>query len=128
MAPATQSVHRQRIIYVQPVHAELAWGRDDGILELAVAGDLCTWSSAMFRPVVLDLIASDAPSRVHLDLADVAFIDARGVALLLAARALVAETGGALVISTSDAVQRVLDLCGVGDDAQLLPVREGAVS
>lgn len=70
------------------------------------------------------LAAGLGPGPVHLtvDLSAVTFIDASGIGVLLAIRALAAEAGGSLTLrAPSRAVRRLVEILGLGE---VLPVAE----
>ena len=75
-----------------------------GELDIATGGEL----QARLATVVHD---EPAPRRVVLDLSDLAFVDASGIGVLLAARRDLASRGGELVLRRpSRLVRRVLDV------------------
>jgi anti-anti-sigma factor len=63
---------------------------------------------------------------VHVDLAAITFFSARGVAALLAARAVATRAGGSLVVtSASRPAHRVLEITGVLDELRPAPPAQG---
>jgi anti-sigma B factor antagonist len=96
-------------------------GRDRDLLAV-VTGEL----DVATEPLLVDLVAMAAaertPARLHLDLADVRFVDARGVGAILGCGKL-AEAAGAqfALVRASRPVREVLRIVGLG---HLLPPLE----
>jgi anti-anti-sigma factor len=88
--------------------------RDDGTLQLRVAGDLDAATTASFRERVAASLAR-RPHCVELDLRDVGFCDAAGLRELLALRRRLEQqdTEVVVVVAASDAIRRVAHLLGL---------------
>jgi anti-anti-sigma factor len=83
---------------------------------LAIAGELDVATTAQFRASVEGLDDPAAPSHITVDLSRLDFIDAAGIAALLALRNAVDDVGGSIrVRSPKPHVRRVLELAGVVD-------------
>jgi anti-sigma B factor antagonist len=79
---------------------------------VALTGELDVATAAALRARLLTLAASEpAPAHVVLDLRDLAFVDASGISVLLAAQRSLAARGATLVLRRpSRPVRRVLAL------------------
>jgi anti-anti-sigma factor len=87
--------------------------RDDGTLQLRVAGDLDAATTASFRERIAASLAR-RPHCVELDLRDVGFCDAAGLRELLALRRrLEQQDTEVVVVAASDAIRRVAHLLGL---------------
>ncbi|MEA2829250.1 MAG: hypothetical protein QOG43_3689 [Actinomycetota bacterium] len=83
---------------------------------LAVTGELDVATTAEFRASVEGLDDPEAPAHVTVDLSRLDFIDAAGIAALLALRNTIDDAGGSIrVRSAKPHVRRVLELAGVID-------------
>lgn len=80
---------------------------------IAVAGELDLFSSADLRRALTNLDSKDGPDTLVLDLRDVSFCDASGVATILGARRRWQRRGDTIELHASDAVAAVLALCEV---------------
>jgi anti-anti-sigma factor len=99
------------MIRPDPFSAELV--RHDGVLVLALAGEL----DLATAPVVEAALPAPAPGEVLLiDLRELSFIDSSGIQILMRLDLAARRDGWtfALVRGPRD-VQRVLDLCHLGD-------------
>ena len=83
---------------------------------LAITGELDVATTAQFRASVEGLDDPGAPSHVTVDLSRLDFIDAAGIAALLALGNSLDDVGGSIRIrSPKPHVRRVLELAGVVD-------------
>ena len=81
---------------------------------LAVAGELDMGTGDTLVQAVSSILATARPRRLVLDLGDVRFLDARGVAALLAVREqAAARRTTAVVINCQRMPMRVLEITGV---------------
>jgi anti-anti-sigma factor len=86
--------------------------RDDGTLQVHVAGDLDAAATATFRERIAAALAQ-RPHCVELDLRDVGFCDAAGLRELLALRRRLEQQDTEMVVAASEAIRRVAQLLGV---------------
>jgi anti-anti-sigma factor len=90
---------------------------------LAVAGELDTETADQLRAAVSSILAAGRPRRLVLDLGEVRFLDARGVAALVAAhRTGASHRMAVVVINCQRMPMRVLEITGVD---KLLTSRKG---
>jgi anti-anti-sigma factor len=84
--------------------------RDDGVVRLAVHGELDLGTS----PVLEEAVAkATGAARVELDLSAMSFMDSSGLAVLIGARRRAEDAGHQLAIAgVNDHVRRLLDLTG----------------
>jgi anti-sigma B factor antagonist len=95
--------------------------RDDRATVVAVAGEI-DLATAPELGAALDGIEGSPGSTVHLDLAEVSFLDSSGISVLVDFRSRL-ETGGASLAlhRASPTVQRVLEISGLGSMFDLRP-------
>jgi anti-anti-sigma factor len=86
--------------------------RDNGTLQLRVAGDLDAATTASFRERIAASLAR-RPHCVELDLRDVGFCDAAGFRELLALRRRLEQQDTEVVVVASDAIRCVAHLLGL---------------
>jgi anti-sigma B factor antagonist len=85
---------------------------DDGSLRLYVRGELDLATASGLEEALLDSARND-PARLVVDLAEVPFMDAAGLRVLIAAQRRQSEAGGDLVIGRpSRQVARLLEVAG----------------
>lgn len=99
--------------------------RDGEAVRIAVAGEIDLGTSPRLRSAVLAAIdAPSPPGEVKIDLSSVTFMDASGVAALLAGREAARRRGvGFQVLNPHGIVLRVLDILGLYDTLNLAKVR-----
>ena len=86
--------------------------REDGVLVIAVAGELDAFSAPSLEELAADAGADGAP--ITLDLARTTFIDSSGLRSLLALHAKLERNGVALTLrAPSDPVTRLLGITGL---------------
>jgi anti-anti-sigma factor len=87
--------------------------RDGARVRLAVCGEVDLATVEQFRGRLLALIGTPGVDKVVVDLGGTAFLDASGVAVLIAAERLARHRGVALgVLNCRAIVRRVLEICG----------------
>lgn len=80
---------------------------------LRAAGEIDSYSGETFREAVSAAVADGAPV-VHVDLAEVTYLDSAGLGVLAGAHSLLAQEGRQLVIlNPRDAVYRVFEMTGL---------------
>lgn len=91
-------------------------GEADNVL-VQVAGEIDLTTAAQLRSALLSAVeGAPPPAAVHVDLADVSFIDATGVRVLVEAHEIAVRGGQALsVYDPSRIVARVLDILDLTD-------------
>ena len=87
---------------------------------LVLAGELDIATAPRLRTSVSDVLAADPPQVLVLDLSGLAFVDATGISVLVAAQRAVTSRGGSLCVrSPSRLVRRLIRLL---DLEAVLPV------
>lgn len=87
--------------------------REEGLVRVALAGELDIGSAPELQAALPELAAGGT---LAIDLRDLAFIDSAGVHLLMQLDVAARRDGWSLVlVRGSGGVQRVLDLCRVGE-------------
>jgi anti-sigma B factor antagonist len=87
---------------------------DDGVVCLAVAGEVDLDSAGVLRVAIDEALAGDADTALVVDLDQVTFLDSTGISVLVAGRHAAAERGRALqVVNPRGMVRRVLEVTGV---------------
>lgn len=100
---------------------ETLW-RDHESVEVALPDDLDMMATFRLEPEVYRLLTQHGVRRLVLNLADVEFVDSAGVGALVSIREQADRFGVELwLANVSDAVQRVLDITGVGSSAHHPP-------
>lgn len=90
---------------------------------LAVAGEVDAYTAPTLNAEIAAFLRDHRT--LHLDLADVEFMDSSGLGVLVAARRLADERAGHLVIeSPSPPVERLLALSGLRSYLTVVPARE----
>jgi anti-sigma B factor antagonist len=83
---------------------------DTGTVVLRLRGEVDISSVPKLQPE-LDRVLADAPDSIAFDLAELAFMDSSGIALLLGA----AQSVGAVELrNTSTPIRRLIELSGLG--------------
>lgn len=82
-------------------------------LRVVVQGEIDLVTAPMLERQLEDALASGR-ELVEVDLSGVTFMDARGVSVLVAARKAAGDATSLRLHAPSDAVVRMLDLCGIG--------------
>ena len=89
---------------------------DDGVLRLAVAGEIDLATADALFDTVRTVLATAHPAEVIVDLAEVTLCDSVGVDALMRARdAATAQAVDLVVINPQGIVRRVLDVTGTLD-------------
>ena len=84
-----------------------------------LSGELDIATAAVARATLQDLVATDSPSHVVVDMSALAFVDVAGLGVLLFARK---ALGGRLaLLHPSAMVRRVIDLLDLADALPVLP-------
>jgi anti-sigma B factor antagonist len=87
---------------------------DDGVVCLAVAGEVDLDSADVLRAAIDEALAGEAGVALVVDLDHVTFLDSTGIAVLVAGRHAAAERGWVLrVVNPRGMVRRVLEITGV---------------
>lgn len=87
---------------------------DDSGVTLAVAGEIDLATVDRFASAMTELLAGGQLTRLVVDLDQVTFMDSSGVAALVAASRLAADTGaGFMIVNCRDTIRRVLEITGV---------------
>ena len=108
---------REYVVRRPPVVTELGWSVRQDDLVLAVSGDICTSSAALLGARLRDLVVQFPVRFVTLDLAGVAFADARAITLLIELDRACSAAGSMLIVHRpSSTVERVMRLCGLDAD------------
>jgi anti-anti-sigma factor len=96
--------------------------RDDGrAVVLALSGEI-DLASAPSLAAALDGIEAGSGRSVHLDLADVTFLDSSGISVLVESRARLEAGGGSFVLHrATPTVRRVLEIAGIETLFELRP-------
>src|SRR4051812_48127450 len=102
-------------MHPEPPDLEIRVAFADGAAVVTVVGEIDLATSTRLNrefDAVLDRVP--APTRLRIDLADVAFMDTSGVAVLLKARRRALEQGCRFsVISTSPTLRRLFEITGL---------------
>lgn len=99
--------------------------RDDSLF-IRLSGEIDHHSAVNVRTGMDDLLLSERPKKVFLDLSGVNFMDSSGLGLIMGRYALIQRYGGKLAVENpSAAVQKMLDLAGM---ERLIPVRHAKVA
>lgn len=86
----------------------------DGVVHLAVTGEIDMASSPMFADRLRDAIHDDTTKTVVADLGEVTFMDSNGIRELVVAREMATERGVTFYIANpNDVPRRVLELTGL---------------
>ena len=86
----------------------------DGVLRVALAGDLDVTTAASVEERLIELEEGDPPERVVLDLRAVRFIDSTGLSLLINAHSRGLKVGRRVtVVSGTGASRRILETTGL---------------
>ena len=90
--------------------------RGEGSFRLELAGELDLHGVDHLAARVVEALTAEGVDRVDVDLSDLRFIDSSGIQALLRAQAQVRKARvGFQVVAVSRAVERVMDLAGLGD-------------
>ena len=85
-----------------------------GDLVIVLAGELDVATETLLTGVTEAAVAHHRPANLHLDLGAVTFLDARGIAAILACRGIAVAAGAEFTIAPGSAsVRRVLSLGGL---------------
>jgi anti-anti-sigma factor len=96
-----------------PVSAAIDWDLMHGVLNVRIAGELCTWSARRIEPEIQSALDTLDPREIHIDVSGLTFLDARGVSLLVLVRSWARERGRRSEIAgSSETTRRMLTLCG----------------
>ena len=99
---------------------EITETADSESLVLTIRGELDIATARLLDGRLRELLAQHR--QIVLDLAELAFIDSTGLAVLVSAAQSAERDGGSFTISAlSAAAQRVLELSGVAERLKLLP-------
>jgi anti-anti-sigma factor len=91
--------------------------REGGVVRIVLAGELDLASAAQVEPLLHD----GGAERRLLDLRELTFMDSSGLRLILSAHAAARREGVALqIVPGPPAVQRVFEICGVGDELRFV--------
>jgi anti-sigma B factor antagonist len=94
---------------------------DDRAVIVEVSGEI-DLATAPSLAAALDDIEAGSGRRVHLDLADVTFLDSSGISVLVECRKRLGDGGGDLVLHrATPTVQRVLEIAGLETFFELHP-------
>jgi anti-anti-sigma factor len=101
-----------------------------GTVRVHLAGEVDLATSGQLRVALLAVVAAAAPStHVRVDLAQVTFIDAGGIGVLIRARAAAHRAGvGFSVHNPRGIVRRVIDVLDLTDMLRVTPVRPASPS
>ena len=92
----------------------LEFSFDDGILRVAIYGDIDHHSAKRVRESIDAQILSKKPLTVILELNQVEFMDSSGLGLILGRYTVTGEIGARLVLSRpSRRIRRILELAGI---------------
>lgn len=87
---------------------------NDGVLRLAVAGEVDLGTSEILEDEIRDVITNGRTAELFVDLDQVTFLDSTGVHVLVAGQALAAERGVAYhVTNPRGIVHKTADITGV---------------
>lgn len=101
--------------------------RVDGDAVLVLAGEIDLATSPRVRDAVIDVLATQPPARLVIDLSGVSFLDSTGIGALVAGRNKAAALGVPFVVRHPQRmVRRVLDIAGLLEvlDVELAPDSE----
>jgi anti-sigma B factor antagonist len=102
------------------LHAEVVRDHDDVVI-LTVSGEI-DLATAPSLAAALDDIEVGSGRRVHLDLADVTFLDSSGISVLVECRQRLEDGGAVLVLHrATPTVRRVLEISGLEAVFELRP-------
>jgi anti-sigma B factor antagonist len=88
---------------------------------LAVSGEIDLATAPMLA-TELEAVAPSSGAVVHLDFADVSFLDSTGISVLVDFRSRIEQAGASLVLHRAGStVQRVLEISGLGALFELRP-------
>ncbi len=87
---------------------------DDGVLRLAVAGEVDLANSEVLADAIRTAIKTWSVAELVVDLDQVTFLDSTGISVLMGGYNLAADYGVAyFVVNPPDLVRRTLDITGV---------------
>jgi anti-sigma B factor antagonist len=90
--------------------------RDEGVLTLAVSGEVDLATSPVVDDAITEALASSGVSAVEVNLSEVEFLDSSGIALLLKGRRSADERGVAYRVTGAQGTPlEVLRIAGVWD-------------
>ena len=93
---------------------EVSTSRSDGVVRVAVTGDVDTATAGDLERALLS--AAEQAAAVHVDLGKVSFIDSSGLRALIVARQAALDASGTFgIVATTPAVDRLLRLTGLED-------------
>ena len=96
-----------------PVDVDIA--RQDGVLRLALAGELDVSTAASVEERLIELEDGEQADRMVLDLRGLRFIDSTGLSLLINAHSRGRKAGRRVtVVSGTGAPRRILETTGLG--------------
>lgn len=92
-------------------HLQVDWAAQDGVALVYAAGEIDRDSAPQLRAAVDAALRTD-PAVLHFDMSAVTFCDSSGLHVLVRARRLSTESGGAVTVTSSSAVTRLFDITG----------------
>lgn len=101
--------------------SQVAYEEHGDALVVVIRGEIDHHCAVTVRTGVDDVLASQRPPRVFLDLSGVDFMDSSGLGLIMGRFALVRRYGGKLAVSDpSEAVLKMMRLAGM---EKMIPIR-----
>jgi anti-anti-sigma factor len=98
----------------EPPLLDVSVTRDDDRSKVSVAGELDAASAGELEEALSEAVS--AGTMIELDLGEVSFIDSSGLRALLVAQQAATDAGGSLVlVATTPAVDRLLELTGLNE-------------
>lgn len=101
--------------------------RTDGAVVVALAGELDLYNAHVVRDALIDA-ASEAPTRLVVDLSDVKFIDSTALGVLIEARTRMTNRRAFLLASPGLETRRALEVSGLDRHFAVHESREDALS
>jgi anti-sigma B factor antagonist len=95
--------------------------QDDRVVVLSIGGEI-DLATAPALAETLERVTPAPGGTVHLDVAEVSFLDSTGISVLVEARNRLEDHGASLVLHrVAPTVQRVLEISGLGTVFELRP-------
>jgi anti-sigma B factor antagonist len=103
--------------------------RSDRAAVIRLHGDLDVYSASTLRVALGDLIAAEGCLAIDVELADLDFIDAAGLSVLLCATLAIRDRGGDLVLyAPKRAISRVIEITGTDETLTIIPGGAGSAA
>ncbi|MGM9631945.1 MAG: anti-sigma factor antagonist [Eubacteriales bacterium] len=106
-----------------------SYKKSEDRLEVGLIGEIDHHSAVRVRREIDELIFSERPKTLVLDLSRVGFMDSSGLGLIMGRYSLIKELGGVLLLrSPTQAVMKILTLAGMERMIKIEKDREGVTN